>query len=208
MTNFSEIKAAAQNWWVVLIQGILFICLGLVFAFNPAETLIWAVQLLALYWILSGAFSIAGSILGGTEGSRLWTFLAGLIGMFAGTVMIAVPLIAAALTATFWMYFMGFASVIYGVALLFGEAAAEGESESSDSSRGHFVLGILNVLFGALLVAFPLVAAGAYVIFAGVFAVFGGIALVVFAFRLRGISAGPDPKPKVVAHHDKQPKAL
>lgn len=199
MNKIEETKEVAQNWWVVLLQGILFICLGLLFAFNPIASLLWMVQILALYWIFSGILSIAGSIMNQTEGSRVWTFIGGLVGIFAGVVLVIAPFIGAAVTATFWMYLMGVASMVYGIALLIGRVVAKDGSGVEVSSGVNFLVGAFNIIFGVLLLAYPLTAAGAFVIFAGVFGVFGGIALIVLAFRLRGINNVKKPAQESVA---------
>ncbi len=199
MNKIEEIKEVAQNWWVVLLQGILFICLGLIFAFNPVTSILWMVQILALYWIFSGILSIAGSIMNETEGSRLWTFIGGLVGIFAGAVLVIAPLIAAAVTATFWMYLMGFSSILYGITLMIGRVVAQDGSGVEVSRGASFLLGIINLVFGVLLIFYPLTAAAAFTVFAGVFGIIGGIALIVLAFRLKGINGLQEHKQESVA---------
>lgn len=203
MTNkLNEIKELSENWWILLVQGILFILLGLLFAFNPAETIVWMVQLLAFYWIFSGALSMVGAMSDETGGSRVWAFIAGLIGMIAGCVMVSVPFVAAALTATFWMYFMGLASMIYGIATIFGRTQVE-DNEAS-SGWGTTLLGIFNVVFGFVLVGFPFIAAQAYVLVGGFIAIFGGVVLTVLAFCLRSLGNSSEDQETKTAPESKQ----
>lgn len=45
-------------WWVVLIQGILTLLLGILFIASPATTLIISIQILGIYWLIDGVFSL------------------------------------------------------------------------------------------------------------------------------------------------------
>jgi uncharacterized membrane protein HdeD (DUF308 family) len=47
------------------------------------------------------------------------------------------------------------------------------------------ILGIINILFGIILLGRPLVAASVLPIIIGVFAIAGGILLIILAFRIR-----------------------
>jgi len=45
-------------WWIVLLEGIISIILGLFIIFEPVATTITLVQILGIFWFLGGVFTI------------------------------------------------------------------------------------------------------------------------------------------------------
>lgn len=185
---FKEIKKSARYWWITLIQGLLFLFLGLLFVFSPSDSLFVVIQLLAVYWLLSGAFAIVEATIGKYEGSRFWGFLSGFVSVLAAVFMLAYPLVAYEVTTVFWIYFVGITSIVYGI-LQFIEGNTVKKNVGKDWSWGNNLLGVFNIIFGVLLLIFPFAAAIAYIWIVGIIAILGAFALFVTAFRLQKIAS-------------------
>lgn len=187
MNKIKQVKKAARHWWIVLIQGLLFLILGIIFVMSPDDTLKTLIQILAIYWLLSGALTITGATIGEYKGSRVWGFLAGSVSLVAGIFMLAYPYIAE-VTTIFLVYIFAFASVLYGI-LQIVEGTNVRKNVGKDWAWGNLLLGIFNIFFGLTLFIFPLSAAVAYVWIAGIMAVIGGLALLWTSIRLKKLAS-------------------
>lgn len=187
MNTIKRVKKAARHWWVVLVQGLLFLILGVVFVMSPGDTLKTLIQILAIYWLLSGALTIVSSTIGEYKGSRAWGFLAGLVSLAAGIFMLAYPYFAE-FTTVFLVYIFAFASILYGILQII-EGSNVRKNAGKDWAWGNLLLGIFNIFFGLMLFIFPLAAAIAYVWVAGIMAIIGGLALLWTAYRLKKLAS-------------------
>ncbi len=68
-------------WWAILVQGIFSVIIGLLLLTNPAATTLVIVQVIGIYWLVSGVFSITGIFIDRSLWG--WKLIAGLIGIFA-----------------------------------------------------------------------------------------------------------------------------
>lgn len=187
MNNIKQVKKAARHWWIVLIQGLLFLILGVIFVMSPDETLKTLIQILAIYWLLSGALTITGATIGEYKGSRTWGFLSGSVSLLAGIFMLAYPFVAE-VTTKILVYVFAFASVLYGILQII-EGTNVRKNAGKDWAWGNLLLGIFNIFFGLTLFIFPLAAAAAYVWVAGIMAIVGGLALLWTAIRLKKLAS-------------------
>lgn len=187
MNKIKQVKKAARHWWIVLIQGLLFLTLGIIFVMSPDDTLKTLIQILAIYWLLSGALTIVSSTIGDYKGSRTWGFLAGLVSLAAGIFMLAYPYVAE-VTTIFLVYIFAFASVLYGILQII-EGTNVRKNAGKDWAWGNLLLGIFNIFFGLALFIFPLAAAIAYVWVAGIMAIVGGLALLWTSIRLKKLAS-------------------
>ena len=51
-------KVKLVPWWLVLIEGILLIIIGIFLLTNPASTFVTIIWVLGIYWLISGIFNI------------------------------------------------------------------------------------------------------------------------------------------------------
>jgi len=182
----SEVKQrATRAWWILLIQGIVMLVLGLTLFGQPGKTLIVLTRLLGTFWLISGILDIVAGLLGRTENSRIWTILAGVITAAAGLVVLNHTLFAGALTASVLTFMIGFAILVNGVLQIFmGRASADGMGR--EWSLGSLVIGILYVIGGIFLLGHQGLTAAVLLNFIAAWALITGIAQIVFAFRIRG----------------------
>jgi uncharacterized membrane protein HdeD (DUF308 family) len=162
-------------WWLVLLQGIAAIIIGVLLLTSPASTVAFLVLVLGFYWLISGIFSIVGIFVDASQWG--WKLFMGILGILAGIIVIQHPLWSSILIPTLTAIVIGVMGIIMGIIGLIQAFQGGG--------WGVGVLGILSILFGILILANPMISAVALVIVLGVFGVVGGILAIVAAFRMK-----------------------
>ena len=71
-------------WWLVLIEGIALIILGLLLLANPAKTSVILVQVVGLYWFVAGIFKIISIFMDSSLWG--WKLVAGILGIIAAVI--------------------------------------------------------------------------------------------------------------------------
>ncbi len=177
--NEFMIVALAENWWAIAIRGALGILFGLVALFLPGATMLSLVLLFAAYAFVDGIFGIVSAVRAAREGQR-WGLLVleGLVNI--GTAAIAVlwpgiTVIAFVLLIAAWAILSG--------ALMLGAAF---RLESGDGRWWLVLGGLVSLIYGALLVAAPMIGAVVLTWWLGAYALVFGVALIVLAFKLKG----------------------
>lgn len=162
-------------WWVVLLQGIFAVIIGLLLVSSPGMTTLVMIQFLGIYWLIAGVFNIVGIFLDHTQWG--WKLLTGLLGILVGVLVIQHPLWSTVLIPATLIVILGVVGLIFGIVGLI--AAFQG------GGWGPGILGVLGIILGLLLLFSPMLGAVALPLVLGVFAVIGGIAAVIQAFRMK-----------------------
>lgn len=180
-----ELKQLAKTaWWIMLIQGIATLILGLMLFGQPGKTLLVLTTVLGTFWLITGILDVVAGIGGRTENSRTWTVIGGVITALAGLVVINQPLLAGAVSTGFLTFMIAFSIIINGVMRIFaGRRSPDGLGR--DWSLGSLVVGILYVVGGTLLLSHPALTAITLLTFVAIWALVTGIAQVAFAFRIK-----------------------
>jgi uncharacterized membrane protein HdeD (DUF308 family) len=168
-------QAATIPWWVVLIEGIAAIILGILLLINPGSTMVLIIQFLGIYWFIDGIMSIVRIFIDKTAWG--WKLFSGIIGILAGMAIIQYPLWATVLVPTVMVWLFGFFGIVIGIIGLIQAFQGAG--------WGAGILGVLSILFGVLLLANPVVGAVTLPFIFGFLGIVGGIAALVMAFRLK-----------------------
>lgn len=175
MTTVTENQNKSHNhdlaWWIILLQGILSIIIGLLFITSPKLTVVVIVQLLGIYWMISGVLSFVSIFID----SHLWgwKFFSGAIGMLAGVYVVQNPVLAAIFIPAVMVTVLGIQGIIYGI-ILFVEAF-------KGLGIGSAILGVVSILLGIVLIASPLFALKWFILTLGIVSVVGGIASIIYA---------------------------
>lgn len=180
-------RSVAQTmWWLVLVRGILMVLFGILALVSPGIALLTLVWLFGVYAILDGVTAVVIGIRSRGEPHRVWTVVQGVVSVLAGLVALVWP----GLTALALLFVIAFWAIIMGI----GEIGGAFASRRSGSGAWGWTLaaGILNVVFGVLLLIWPAGGILALVWLVGIFALAGGIALVVLAFRVRSAASAGD----------------
>ena len=181
----------ARNWWVFLLRGIVAILFGVLAFLRPGITLEALVLLFAFWALFDGVFSLIGSI-GAAEAREPWwpLVLIGLLGIAAGILTLRYP----GVTALALLFVIAFWSILRGII----EIAAAVRLRDLIQGEWWFILGgIASIVFGVLVVMYPVSGLLAAVWLLGIYAVIFGITQIMLGFRLRGL-AGELPTPSSV----------
>jgi len=160
---------------VVLIQGIAAIVLGILLLGSPAETTLLLVQLLGIYWLVSGVLSIVSLFRDSSMWG--WKLFVGLLGIVAGILTLQHPYWSALIVPTTAVFILGFMGIFIGIGQIIQAFRGEG--------WGIGILGALSIVVGIFLLTRPVIAGLALPFVLGVLATIGGIASIFGAFRLK-----------------------
>ena len=168
-----------RNWWALALRGLAAIVFGIVALVVPHITLVALIALFGAYALVDGIFALVSAVRAAEHRTRWWPLLLeGLAGVVLGVLTFFWP----GLTALVLLYFIASWAIITGVFEIL--AAIELRREIS----GEWVLaltGVLSVLFGLLLYAFPGAGALTVVWLIGAYALVFGVLLVGLALSLR-----------------------
>jgi uncharacterized membrane protein HdeD (DUF308 family) len=165
-------------WWLVLLQGVAAVLIGLLLVTQPGATLFTLVIFLGVYWLVGGIFDLVGIFLDRTNwGLKL---LSGILGIVAGLLVVRNPLWATiALPATL-VWLLAIIGIVVGGVGIYRALTGAG--------WGAGILGAMSVILGIILVLNPLISIAVLVYVAGFWAILGGIATIAGAFWLRSNS--------------------
>jgi len=169
-----EYEGLQIPWWIVVLEGIISIILGLFLLFQPVGTTITLVQILGIFWFLGGILTIL-SLLVDRENMG-WKLLSGLMGILIGVIVFVYPYSPFVVLA-FFVVILGVLSIIYGALRLVWAFKGGG--------LGTAILGIITIVLGILLLANPIVGAVVLPWMYGISLVIGGIASLVLGIRMR-----------------------
>ena len=183
----TNIKSAAKAvWWLVLLRGIFMVIFGFVALVSPGIALLTLVWLFGFYAILDGVAAIMIGIRTRGEPHWVWTIVQGVVSVLAGVVALIWP----GVTALALLFVVAFWAIVLGI----GEIGGAFASRKSGSNAWGWTLaaGILNVVFGVLLLIWPASGILTLIWLVGIFTLAGGIALIVLAFRVRSVATSAD----------------
>src|SRR6266498_4970025 len=105
-------RSLSQNWWLVVLRGILAILFGLAAFVWPGITWLTLVVMFGIYALIDGIVAIGTGLSNTKESSRWWVFvLEGLLGIGAG----AVALFRPGLTALILIYIISAWAIVTGI---------------------------------------------------------------------------------------------
>ena len=168
-------SAKGYPWWLVLLQGIFAIVLGLLLLSSPAITTLVLIQFIGIYWLIAGVFNLVGIFLDPTDWG--WKLFAGILGVIAGLLVIQHPLWSTVLIPATLIVILGITALVFGIVSLIAVFRGGGWSAG--------ILGALGILIGLALLSAPLISTAALPMVVGALALVGGIAAIVQAFRMR-----------------------
>jgi uncharacterized membrane protein HdeD (DUF308 family) len=176
MTAYTvQTQESAVPWWLVLIDGIAMLILGLLLVSAPGQTAIVTVQVLGLYWLVAGILKIVNLFVDRTMWA--WKLLAGIIAILAGIAVLQHPLWGTLVAGSTIILILGFQGLIFGVIGVVQALRGGGWAMG--------IMAVVSILFGVLLLANVWVATFSLPWVIGVLAIVGGAVGIINAFRLR-----------------------
>jgi uncharacterized membrane protein HdeD (DUF308 family) len=170
----------SSYWWIVLLQGIAAVIIGILLFTDPAPTLVTLTLFLGVYWFISGIFDLVRMF--GDSSNWGWHLIGGLLGVLCGLAIVRNPLWAAVLVPTTLVWLLGVFGIVIGVVAIARAFRGGG--------WGPGVLGVLSVILGLVLLFGNTFIAAAVLVWtiAGI-AVVGGIVAIVMSFQIKSARA-------------------
>ncbi len=170
----------AQSWWALALRGLVAVLFGLAALFLPGLVFEVLLLLFGAYALIDGILAIVAAF-GSPERDirRPLLLIEGVIGILFGIVTLFWPgLTALALlyVVAFWAIFTGIARIVMAITL----------RREIDNEWSIALSGVLSVILGIVLILLPGAGLLTYTWLIGLLALALGIALIVYAFRVRG----------------------
>jgi uncharacterized membrane protein HdeD (DUF308 family) len=177
------VRTLSQNWWLVVLRGILAILFGVLAFVWPAITLLTLVVMFGVYAIVDGLVAAWTGLSRTKDSPRWWTFLLeGLISVGAGVIALLWPELATLVL----IYMIASWAVITGILEIVAAIRLRNEITN------EWILGlggVVSIALGVLLFVQPLAGGLAIIWTVAAYAVIFGVLLVVLGFRLRNWKA-------------------
>jgi uncharacterized membrane protein HdeD (DUF308 family) len=174
-TTAEQAEGTQVPWWLVLIEGIALIILGLLLLANPAKTSVIVIQVLGIYWLIVGIIKIVSIFIDSSMWG--WKLFAGIVGILAGILILQHPLYAPLLVGAALVIILGIQGLIMGIVGLIQAFQGAG--------WGVGILGVVSILIGILLLANLWLFTFSLPWVIGILAIVGGIIAIIAAFRVK-----------------------
>jgi uncharacterized membrane protein HdeD (DUF308 family) len=175
------LAAAARQWWVFILEGILGILLGILVLAYPDIALLTAAYLFAAWAIISGIGQIYEGWRVAELRGRSWPFaLIGVLSIVAGIIAAFLP----GLSLATLFIILGAWLLVIGVMVIY--SAWHIRKEVS----GEWVLaliGILTAVIGLVVLVYPSFGAALALSFVSLWSIVWGVFALILGFRLRGL---------------------
>lgn len=173
----SRSETAPVPWWMVMLEGIALVILGILWLAFPKMTTVIVMQFLGLYFLSVGIFEIIGIF--HDRSMWGWKLFSGIIGIIAGFLAIQHPLWSTVFVGITLVIVLGISGLLIGSVRIW--------TSFRGGSTGSAILGVLSVLFGIILLfnareVMPLFTLPPVL---GILSLVGGILAIVMAFRLK-----------------------
>lgn len=175
------LRTLAQNWWAIVLRGVVAVLFGLAAFAWPGLTLAALVLLFGLYALVEGVLAVLWALVNRRAGAFPWgVFLAGLAGIVFGVLTLLSP----GLTALAVLYLIATWAIVRGV---FEIVAAVHLRREIDNEWLLGLSGLLSVILGIFMILAPGAGALAVVWWIGAFAIVVGVLTIFLGFRLKAL---------------------
>jgi len=176
----------SRTWWVLVVQGAFAVLFGVMAWIWPAATVLVLVILFGAYTLVDGVFALAGSLQRGEREGRGWLIVIAILGIVVGVMTLVWP----GITALVLLYFIGAWAVVRGLITVVGAFRLRKEIQ------GEWLLilsGAVSIVFGLLVLIWPLEGALAVIWLIGVYAVVFGALEIALGLRVRRLGGNVVP---------------
>lgn len=179
MTQELAKKTLAHHWWAILLRGIIAIVFALIVFSYSGMALAILIFVLGLYLVIDGVFLMIASVKSMVEHKHWWVqLIQGILAIIVGILVLSWP----GMTALIILYLVAIWAIVSGVFELGLSMAASWESAMKYLAG---TLGIVSLILGIVMFAFPLKSMVVIIWLIGIYALVVGIMLVIFSFQLK-----------------------
>lgn len=169
-----EAEVQLVPWWIILLEGLAALIIGIMLIVNPVETTILLVQILGWYFLIIGILTLVFLFMDRTD--MIWKLLSGILGIVVGILIIGNPYFSAAIVPTTFIIIVGILAICFGAISIFW---------SLKTGWGAAIMGVLSIIFGLLLLGSPYIGVVMLVYLLAILGIVGGIVTIYMAFKLR-----------------------
>jgi uncharacterized membrane protein HdeD (DUF308 family) len=137
----ASFKTKQTPWWLLLMSGILSIIVGFLLVTSPVKTTHTVVVFLAIWWIISGIFTLIGMFM--DHSAWLWKLIIGIISIVAGVLILRNPWASTVVLPFTLILLLGIQGLISGILMLIMGFTGGG--------LGSIIMGIISAGLGAIL---------------------------------------------------------
>ncbi|WP_417309981.1 HdeD family acid-resistance protein [Devosia sp.] len=164
------------------LRGLLMLLFGVFAVIWPTEALMVLVVAGALVLLAAGVLGLWGLTFGGEKSPNYWfDVVRNALAIIVGVLILISPLFSTVLTVTFLSVLIGIEALVFGAMEIF---LVVRERESYARIWPMVVQGVFYILFGLVLVIFPMFSAMIGAIWIGIIAVIFGVGLMTVAWRM------------------------
>jgi uncharacterized membrane protein HdeD (DUF308 family) len=178
------LQVAARQWWVLILQGVLGIIVGVWAILDPGLAVTTLALLFGIWAIASGVAQLAAGWRVAEVRGRSWPFLvSGAVSAFAGVIAVVYP----GITALYLVLLLGAWILVAGVM----EVYTAWKIRDEVTNEGILaLLGIARIVVGVIILAIPVVGVVITAALFATWALIGGVSALAFGWRLRSLSGG------------------
>jgi uncharacterized membrane protein HdeD (DUF308 family) len=176
--------------WATGLRALLMLLFGIYCVIWPTQALTTLVIVGGVVLLVAGVLGLWGLTFGGAKSPTYWwDVLRSALAIIVGVLILISPLMATVLTTSFLLILIGLEAIVFGVIEIY---FVYRERDSYARIWPAVLEGVLSILFGLVLVFFPLLSVIVGVIWLGFLMILFAIGLGMFAWRLyRGAQTSP-----------------
>jgi uncharacterized membrane protein HdeD (DUF308 family) len=177
------LKALAQKWWVIVLQGVAAVVFGVLALIRPGATLAALILVMGFWFLADGILALFGMFVAADESEPWWMWLVhALVSVGVGLVILRWP----GVTGLALLLLIAFWAILRGLVTIAGAIALRRELEGE---FWYILAGIISVVFGVWITISPAAEGALAVIWLiGLYALAFGIALILAGMRLRSVA--------------------
>lgn len=168
-----EVQASSSSRWLVVIEGVIAILLGILLVIKPIETTTVVLQLMGWFFFIAGVFTVLSILIDREYWG--WKLFVGVLGVIAGMFVIEHPMWTSLATVTTLSVIIGLIGIFMGVSKVVMAFKGAG--------WGQGILGILITILGIGVLFNAFTVGIALPVILGIISIIGGLAAIVQTFR-------------------------
>ena len=175
-----NLRPITSLWWLPALFGVVTLGVGVFFVVSPHETLSTFTVIAGIFLLFDGVLAIFGSIFGKGEGRGLLALI-GVLSAIAGLVLIKKPfdtLVAFTLIVGVWFVVAGIVRFVVALG-------------SPEGRGGNILTAILDLIAGALILAWPDLGLATVAVIIGIVLIMRGALFIVAGWQLHKLSGDP-----------------
>jgi uncharacterized membrane protein HdeD (DUF308 family) len=174
-------SAGLFPWWLIFLWGLVSLIIGVMFLRTPEITTVVMITFMGAFWLVGGLFSLASLAVDRMNAG--WKIFLAVINIIAGALILSYPFFSALFILAFFVIFIGFFACFIGGSHLY--------QAFTRKDAGNAVLGMISLIFGVLLLTYPLVTVTLLPLIVGGLLIVFGLGAVFASFMAKKAQSRP-----------------